>query len=360
MKKTAAGPLITRRELNRAILSRQMLLERANVDIPVALERMAGLQAQYAPAMYVGLWSRLEGLVRNDVTHALEQRAAVQGTLIRNTIHLVSRADYWPFALATREARRDQVLKANRGRFTAEGMVVMAAEVRQRLRAQPVLTRQELDAITGGSAGTYCVGNWIDLVRVPPSGTWERRRADRYGLAEDWVGPPPPDHDDDVDLDPDPDATRIHVLRRYLEGFGPASVAEMASWSGLKPPAVRAALASIDVETFAAEDGTQLVDVRHGLRPGAGKPAPVRFLPVWDALLLVHARRAVVLREDDRPRIFNTKTPHSVNTFLVDGQVEGTWRHEKGHITVEPFGTLSRRVRTLVEEERARLEAFHT
>lgn len=230
---------LSRRHLNRAVLARQMLLERATLPIASALEQMAGLQAQYAPAMYLGLWSRLRYLRRSDLTAGLERREIVQGTLLRQTIHLVSAADYWPFALAVREARRANWLKASRRQLTAEDLGALAATVRARLERQSPITRMELDAITGGSVGTNGVGVYLDLVRVPPSGTWERRRADLYALAEDWLGPPPEDLDRA--------AAVAHVVRRYLQGFGPATPAEIANWAGLPTGDVTGALESIDV-----------------------------------------------------------------------------------------------------------------
>src|SRR5205807_370317 len=175
------------RALNRALLGRQMLLERAPVTVPDALDRMAGLQAQYAPAMYVGLWSRVAGLVRADVTGALERRTAVQGTLLRSTIHLVSATDYWPFAAGMRQTRRDWFVKSRRGDPSAAEMEKAARLLREALADGP-LRQTEIDKLIGAPA-RQGIGLWLDLVRVPPSGTWERRRADLYTLAEAWLEP---------------------------------------------------------------------------------------------------------------------------------------------------------------------------
>ena len=124
---------LTQRELNRALLARQLLLERARISLPRALERMGGLQAQYAPSMYIGLWSRVEGFERDALTRALERRTVVQATLLRSTIHLVSRVDYWPFAVATREARRMWWLRARPEPFTDREMSAAARKVRAAL-----------------------------------------------------------------------------------------------------------------------------------------------------------------------------------------------------------------------------------
>src|SRR5438105_3029546 len=123
---------LTQRELNRALLARQMLLERARSPLPRALERTGGLQAQYAPSMYIGLWSRVRGFERDQLTRALERRAIVQGTLMRTTIHLVSRRDYWPLAAAVRLGRREWWLRTGAARPDARAI----AEAVERLRAR--------------------------------------------------------------------------------------------------------------------------------------------------------------------------------------------------------------------------------
>ena len=184
----AAERTLSRRALNRALLARQLLLERARAPVPRALERVAGIQAQYAPSMYVGLGSRLEDFSRDQLTRALEGRTVVQGTLMRTTIHLVSARDYWPCAVAVREARRRGWLRSRPERPKPEDLVAAAARLRPRL-AQGPPRRRELDDLVG-KANSVGVGLWLDMVRVPPSGTWERRRADLYAAAEDWIGPP--------------------------------------------------------------------------------------------------------------------------------------------------------------------------
>ena len=349
-RSTAPRP-ITQRELNRTLLARQLLLERADVDVPKALERIGGLQAQYAPAMYVGLWSRVANFTRDDLTRALEHAKVAQGTLQRATIHLVSKHDYWPFALAVRDARRAWWLRVQRHNATDSELALLAKQLRARLDANSPLTRRQVDEITGGAERIGGVNLWLDLVRVPPSGTWERRKADLFAAAEDWLGPPP----DDLDVE----RATAHVVTRYLGGFGPATVAEIANWSGLRPTTVTRALMTLKTRALQAENGDELVDLARAPLAHPDTPAPVRFLPVWDATLLAHARRALVIKEDDRGRIFNTRTPHSLNTFLVEGQVAGTWHVEKGRIKLDPFGNLSAKARRELNDEADRLATFH-
>jgi len=339
---------MTARELNRAMLARQHLLTRTEAPITKVLEEMGGLQAQYAPAMYLGLWSRMAGLARDTVTEALVRREVVQATLMRSTIHLVSKADYWPFAVGVRQSRRDWFLRVIRPPRTAAQMEAVAATLRLSLQDGP-MRQADLYALVDPTLRNG-IGLWLDLVRVPPSGTWERRRADLYGLAEQWVGPSRVTEDHGIRL----------LVRRYLGAFGPARRAEIADWAGLAVNRVAEVLEELKPRQFRAEDGAVLYDLPRAPRPEADTPVPVRFLPVWDATLLVHARRTGILPEPYRPRIFNTKTPHSYNTFLVDGAVAGTWRFERGRVELTEFASLDASTRRELAEEADRLAAFHT
>ena len=338
---------LTERELNRALLARQLLLERARTPLPRALERVGGIQAQYAPSMYIGLWSRLESFERDKLTRALERKTVVQGTLMRTTIHLVSKRDYWPLTVGIRKRRREQWVKAHK---TDRKKIETAARRAKPHLAKGPLTQAELDAVLKADAATRNgVGLFLDLIRVPPSGTWERRRADIYALAQKWVGPASATEAEGTEL----------LVRRYLSGFGPARPDEIASWAGVAKPDIAAALEAIDLRSFQDEQGKELVDLPRLPLPDEDTPAPVRFLPVWDATLLAHARRTQILPERYRSRVFNARTPHSVNTFLVDGQVAGAWRYEKGRVKIEPFGRLPKGARAELEDEAERLAAFH-
>jgi hypothetical protein len=340
--------VLSARELNRALLARQGLLERAETPIPRMLERMAGLQAQYAPSMYIGLWSRLEGFERDALTRALERREVIQATLMRSTIHLVSAADYWPLAVAVREARREAWLRATRQELGPEELEAAAERLRDALAGGAALRRKEIDALLGKPAARG-VGLWVDLVRAPPSGTWERRRADLYALASDWTEPAEITREDAIE----------HLVRRYLGGFGPATVKDVISFTGLPAAALAPALERLELRRLRSHDGDELLDLPRAPLPDPDTPAPVRFLGTWDASLLVHARRTGVLPEEHRPRIFNTKAPQSFPTFLVDGAVAGTWRHEKGAIDLTPFTRLDAATRRALAAAAERLAAFH-
>ena len=188
-------------------------------------------------------------------------------------------------------------------------------------------------------------------IRVPPSGTWERRRADLYAAAESRLGPPPAELDegDGIEL----------LVRRYLGGFGPAARDEIANWAGLDPARLVPVLQRIPLRRFEGDDGAELIDLPRAPLPDPETPAPPRFLPTWDATLLVHARRTGILPEEHRPKVFNTRTPQSVPTFLIDGRVAGTWRYEKGKLKTEPFARLDTAARKALREESERLLELH-
>jgi Winged helix DNA-binding domain len=333
------------RDLNRALLARQLLLERSELPIVEAVEQVGGLQAQYAPSGYVGLWTRLRGFARDDLTRALEARELVTATLMRVTIHVVSAREHWRYAEGVREARRAWLRRVDR---TLDPVAMDAAVARLRdLLADGPRDAKDLDDLGSGFLGR--IGVWVDLIRVPPSGTWERRRADRLALAEQWLGP----------SDSSLAEGRAHLVRAYLRAFGPASWKDIGSWSGLSVADVQAAAADLDLVHYRDDGGRELVDVPGAPLPDPDAPAPVRFLPHWDANLLVHARRARLLPEEHRGRIFSTKNPFSVGTYLVDGRVVGSWSMREGRVELTPFEPLSVPDADAVEEERAALEAFH-
>ena len=162
-----AERVLTQRDLNRALLARQMLLERSRTSLPKALERMGTLQAQYAPSMYVGLWSRVEGFERDALTRALERGTVVQGTLMRSTIHLVSRGDYWPIAVAIRDARRKAWAKYGARGAVAKQMPPAAKRLRAALRKQSPMRRVEVHDLLGKES----VGHqWRERLAGPGAG----------------------------------------------------------------------------------------------------------------------------------------------------------------------------------------------
>ncbi|MGH3043632.1 MAG: winged helix DNA-binding domain-containing protein [Gaiellaceae bacterium] len=353
-----AERVLTSADLNRALLARQFLLERSRLSLTRTLERIGGMQAQYAPSSYIGLLSRIEGFELADLTRALEQRKVVQGTLLRSTIHLVSAKDYWAFAVGTKEARQEAWLRFDKKRLSRSDLTSAAKEVRKTLSGR-VMHRDELLDLArrrDPERPTHLwngLAAWIELVRAPPSGTWERRRADLYALADEWLEPSTVTPEESVAI----------LLRRYLTGFGPARLADAANWAGLAPTSVQEAAEGLRLRRFRDEEGRELVDLPRAPLPGASAKAPPRLLPTWDATLLVHARGTQILPEEFRPLVFDTKTPHSSPTFLVDGAVAGKWKVEragrKATLTLEPFAPLPAAAKRELKAEGERLVRFH-
>jgi hypothetical protein len=337
---------LSRRVLNRALLARQLLLERTPMAIPDVLDQVGGLQTQYAPAGYVGLWTRVAGFPRDALTSALEDRSVIQATLIRTTIHVVSRREFWRYAAGVRRARQQWALRVA-GPGTDETALLRAADRLRAALADGPRTAKELGELGAGFIGN--LGLWVDIVRVPPSGTWERRRADRLALADDWVGP----------CDATEDEGLAHLVRAYLRAFGPAPWRDIAAWAGIPVGEARRGGGGLDLAQYRDEAGRELVDLPGLPLPDEALPAPVRFLAHWDASLLVHARRTGILSEQHRRRVFSNRNPFSVGTYLVDGQVAGAWSLQEGRITLDPFEELGSRDRRAVEAERDALEAFH-
>ncbi|HEY3195916.1 MAG TPA: winged helix DNA-binding domain-containing protein [Candidatus Dormibacteraeota bacterium] len=344
--------VLSTRELNRALLARQLLLKRSKLSLTAALERLGGLQSQYAPSPYIGLWSRLAGFRRESLTRALEKRQAVQATLMRSTIHTVSAADFPVLTAGISGGRREWWLRIARHQIEGVDMEAVADLLRKRL-ANGACRATELRSLLADhgipAIAWSGIGLWLDMVRVPPSGTWEQRRADLYGLAEDWLGPRRADEAEGREL----------LIRRYLGAFGPATPNDIAGWAGLPPTKIAPTAEKLSLRRFRDANGGRLLDLPGSTIPDAATPAPVRFLPTWDATLLVHARRTQILPERYRPLVFDTKTPHSFPTFLVDGDVAGKWRYESGRVRLEPFEPLPARVRRELDEEAKALAAFH-
>ena len=347
-----AERVLSTRELNRALLARQLLLARSKLPLTSALEQVGALQTQYAPSAYIALWSRLHGFQRGALTQALEQRRVVQATLMRATIHIVSARDFPLLAAAIRKARRSWWLRVQARQLKGVDVEAAAARLRKHLSGGPrrwpelqkLLSAEGLPRMALVSAGM-----WLDLVRVPPSGTWEQRRADLYGLADDWLDRSNPTEAQGLE----------HLVRRYLGGFGPASLNDLSSWAGLPVTTLRPVVERLRPRRFRDEQGGELLDLPRAPLPDPKTRAPVRFLPTWDATLLVHARRTGILPERYRSMVFNAKTPHSISTFLVDGAVAGAWHYEQGRVHFKPFERLPAAARRELQEEAKRLAAIY-
>lgn len=330
---------LSRRQLNRATLARQLLLSRAAVAIPEAIERLGGLQAQEAKPPYIGLWTRLEGFRREDLHRALRERAAVRGTLMRATLHTVSGPDYVALRPALQPAL-DQALKGLRGR--AEGLdLEQLARVARGLLGERPRTFNELRPLLAERfpeaderALGYAVRTQLPLVMVPTEDAWSFPRDAAFALAESWLGQPVRT-----------DGGLEQLVLRYLAAFGPAAAADVQTWSGLK--GMKTVLEGVRprLRTFADERGRVLFDLPEVPRPEDEVPAPPRFLPEFDSLLLAHADRTRVVADEHRPSLV-TKNLRVRAVFLVDGFAAGTWtvKRTKRRATLEitPFAPLAK------------------
>ena len=341
--------VLTLRELNRTTLLRQLLLRRARVGVVPAITRLAGLQAQWAPSPYLALWSRVEGFRREQLERALRRDAVVKATLMRATLHLVSASEYPYYQAAVRDA-----VIAIRTRGVApppEEAVRRAIELARRGR----VTRRELLVVLGHDGPLSAAADprplrelhWLlalaHLEQAPEAALWSPARVTPFRRL-------------DVTL-PDPLEARALLVRRYLAAYGPASRGDLSSWSRVPLRDLDQALERLALRRFRDERDRELLDLPRAPIADAATPAPVRFLPRWDSVLLAHDDRGRLMRDDVRKTIMapNGDMP---DTFLVDGFVAGRWVVEDGRVRTEPFEPLPRAVRRELADEARRLESF--
>jgi winged helix DNA-binding protein len=346
------------RALNRALLERQLLLRRQELPVPRAIEHLVGLQAQEPPDPYVALWSRLDPFRHEDLARLITGRRAVRATLMRGTIHLVTARDclaMWPVMQPFLErtfqghpwgrslagVNIDEVLEAGRRLVEAEPMT------------NPQLGRAlserwpERDPTSLAAAARYL----LPMVQVPPRGIWGKSGQATVTTAEHWLGRP-------LRTRTAPD----RLIRRYLAAFGPATVADMRTWSGLAGLREVAERLRPRLRTFRDEDGRELFDAPDAPLPDPDTPAPPRFLPTYDNILLAHEDRTRIISEGDRRRLTADSYQGRFGTFLIDGFVRGAWKIERGRgaatLVISPLKRLSRKDAAAVSEEGARLLAF--
>jgi hypothetical protein len=338
--------VLSLRELNRATLARQLLLDRKRLSPRAVVERLVGMQAQWPSAPYVGIWTRTTGFRREALERELRRGAIVKASMMRQTLHLVTPSDYvlirtamsetnFPWESATAKRLAPSV------RALADSGPVTAAEGVAHVEAEHGLTG--IEARRAWSAARIRA----HLVNHYDTALWNARPEARFVALE----VPEADHD--------PTDARAEMFRRYLAAFGPATRRDLTTWSMMHAPEVQRALDRLELRPFRDEQGRELFDLPRGALPDPDTPAPVRFLPKWDNVLLAFTDRTRVLPEPYRRKVIGANGDVA-QTFLVDGFVAGTWRVEKGRIVVTPFAPLGRAVRREVDEEAATLEEFLT
>lgn len=348
---------LSRRDLNRALLARQLLLRRSDMPVLTAVRHLVGLQAQAPNPPYVGLWTRLQSFHHEQLSQLILNRSIVRIALMRSTIHLVT-ADDCVTLRPILQAVQDRGLQGVFGKKLAElDLDALAAAGRALLEAQP---------LTLGELGKRLEAQWpqrdatalaqavrcrLPLVQVPPRGIWGASGQAAHTTAEAWLGRPLAEG-----------ASLEAMLLRYLAAFGPASVKDMQVWSGLTRLREVVERLRPSLLTFRDEQGNELFDLPEAPRPDAGTPAPPRFLGEFDNMLLSYDDRSRIMAEGVKQRVF-TDNGIIRAALLVDGFVIGIWsitlKRKVGVLTVTLFRELSEEERTGVEAEAEGLFAFH-
>jgi hypothetical protein len=348
---------LDRRSLNRALLERQLLLRRERKSVPETIEHLVGMQAQSPSNPYLALWSRLEGFEAEHLSRMIAEREAVRATLMRATIHLATARDY----LALRPVMQSvpaQTFKSSHFARNVDGVDVEAVvALGGDLLAEQPRTLGELGPHLAARWPGYdpgslaqAVGFLASLVHVPPRGLWQTSGKARLTPAETWLGQPIGQGQ-----------TADEIVLRYLAAFGPATTSDIRTWSRLTGLREVVERLRPRLRIFRDERGRELFDVPDAPLPDPDSPAPPRFLPEYDNILLSH---------DDRARITGDHTGLAIpagtgsdyGSMLVDGFLAGMWRitreRDRAMLTIEPAGTWSTADRSAVADEGARLLAF--
>lgn len=346
--------ILTQRDLNRALLARQMLLERAAVSIPEAVERLAGMQAQLASAPYVGLWTRLKNFQRDDLARAIEARTVIKATLMRATLHLFTAADYVRFrgtlqpvlAAASGSIAEQRNVKLDIPALLQTARAYIEEQPRSFAELSEMLAERHPDTDIG--AMRYTVRTHLPLVQVPADTRWSYPGNPKFTLAETWLKQPIPEADHLRDL-----------ILRYLAAFGPATVNDAQAWSGL--PKLKDAFEALrpELAVYRDERKREYFDLPH--MPIPDVDAPERFLPEFDNILLSHKDRTRIVADEHRKAVYLPGLRVAA-AILIDGFVHGAWKAEKvkkvAALSITPFKPLSKQNRAALEQEGEQLIRF--
>jgi Winged helix DNA-binding domain len=349
----ADQPRLSLRALNRATLDRQLLLRRHEMPAQQAIRHLGGLQAQAPLAPYVGLWTRLAGFTPDELSALLSERAVVRAPIMRATVHLADTADFAAFRPLFGPLMAAG-LRANYARtLTGVDLDALVAQAAELLAKRP-LTRAQLasDLAAAWPAAepmslAYAVTYLVPVVQVPPRGIWGKNAQATWTTAESWLaGPIGPASPEVVDA----------LVLRYLAAFGPATVADIQAWSGLTR--LREVTDRLALRSYRGPDSDEvLLDLPDKELPAEDVPAPPRFLPEYDNLLLSHADRRRVIPHS-HPVPLWPGNGATQGTLLIDGVWDATWKIAADALTITPFRRLTAAEKSAITEEAANLLAF--
>src|SRR6266540_3923146 len=338
--------VLTPRQLNRALLARQLLLERRKLGVQQAVERLCAIQAQWPQSPYVALWSRLVDFRKEQLTRALAQHRVVKSQLFRITLHITSARDYPYFVAVWGPAARDRTPGVSKAKLEE-----LTERVREAALKGPI-TQEQVEELASAEMGGF---RWrtrtlTPLIHLPPGGTWSHYSRTELGAMETVLGVELPSREDAAE----------RLVRSYLTAFGPATQEDLLRFAGVRVGDVRAGLERLELRRFRDERGRLLLDVPRAPLPDGDTPAPVRFLPKWDSSLLAYAppERTRILPEKFRSTVI-AKNGDVAPTVLVDGFVAATWSlDKKAGLQLTPLRRLSKLERSAIEAEGERLVEF--
>ena len=347
---------LTTLQLNRALLARQFLLKREKTTALKVIEGLVGIQAQLARPPFLGLWSRVAQFDSAQLAKLAHRKAVVRVTSMRGTLHLMSTRDFLKFRSPLQpvlDRGMRGVLRERPKTFDLEQIVAEASAFFAATPAPFEALRKHLSKLHplgDVRAMAYAVRCTLPLVMVPTDHPWTWPGAAQFTPAQAWLGKKVPAAADPKQL-----------VLRYLAAFGPATPADAQNWSGLQNLSDSFEALRPKLKTFADQRGRELFDLPDAPRPAAATPAPARFLPDWDTLVMGHADRTRVIDDAYRKKIA-TNNLQVTATFLVDGRVAGTWKLERrktaAALVMTPFERLSRAARAELEEEGQALLRF--
>lgn len=351
-----AGIVLSDRALNRATLERQLLLGRRNMPVVKAIEQVLALQAQVPRPPHVGLWTRLEKFERDHLFAPLHARTLVRATTMRGTIHIMTAKDFLAFRGALQPSLSagwktvagkaptppiEELMAAGRKFLGRDGYTFN--EIRAHLVKQ---FPKAHDRIMG-----YAVRTHVPLVQVPTrEDDWGFPADSAFALADGWLKKPVGEG-----------AGAAALILRYLAAFGPATAADIQTWTGMRGIAELLSPIRSKLVTFKDERGRELYDLPKAPRPDEDTDAPVRFLPEYDSVMIAHADRSRIV-DDKFRKVLITKNLIVPATFLVDGRIAGTWKLERkkaaATLTLTPLVQLKKAAKAALEEEGERLVKF--